>query len=150
MNSRRQSTIPLSRSPAARLVGAGILASAQGDLAAEVAAPAADRAVNERVASLLSAVQLGSVDGSVAALARRVGLGATAFRSAVQAMTGQSPREWIEGCRLERAAQLLASSDRSVADIAALCGYVDPFHFSRAFRRRYGQAPKIWRRRSGA
>jgi transcriptional regulator GlxA family with amidase domain len=48
--------------------------------------------------------------------------------------------------RLERGRSLLATSTRSVAEIAELVGYASAQHFSRAFRSAYGEAPGRWRR----
>jgi AraC-like DNA-binding protein len=50
--------------------------------------------------------------------------------------------------RLDRAGELLA--DRrlgrcQIAEIAAMCGYLDPGYFARAFKRRYGATPRNWR-----
>jgi transcriptional regulator GlxA family with amidase domain len=78
-------------------------------------------------------------------LAARAGLGETAFRALVHELTGRSPRAHLENLRLERAARLLAESTQPVATIASEAGYADPFHFSRAFRRRFGTAPRAYR-----
>ncbi|QEN89293.1 helix-turn-helix domain-containing protein [Labrys sp. KNU-23] len=51
--------------------------------------------------------------------------------------------EAIRTRRLARAREFLADAPRSVpiADIAMRCGYLDPAHFSRLFRREYGISP---------
>jgi AraC-like DNA-binding protein len=63
------------------------------------------------------------------------------FKSA----TGLSPAETVRLARLDRAAMLLARSNYSVNQIAALCGFASPFHFSRRFKEAYGQAPTVLR-----
>jgi AraC-like DNA-binding protein len=78
-------------------------------------------------------------------LAKRAGLGQTAFRAAVQARTGLPPRRYLERLRLERAAYALQATDLPVARIGEDCGYPDPFHFSRAFTRVFGCSPRGWR-----
>jgi AraC-like DNA-binding protein len=52
--------------------------------------------------------------------------------------------------RLQRAAQLLsAGASISVGDAADRAGFGDASYFARAFRRRFGCAPRDWRRREG-
>lgn len=82
---------------------------------------------------------------SLAAMARRAGLGRTAFWNAVVEATGATPRRWLEERRVELAAHRLRETDRPIQAIAAEVGYADPFHFSRVFRRVTGQSPRRWR-----
>ena len=63
------------------------------------------------------------------------------FRSA----TGHTPAETVRLARLDRAAQLLARTNYSVAEVAALCGFESPFHFSRLFRKVMGCSPRAYR-----
>jgi AraC-like DNA-binding protein len=62
----------------------------------------------------------------------------------VTTTTGCTPAALIWARRLERARQLLDAdrSDARVLDIALNCGFKDGAHFSRAFRRAFGQSPK--------
>jgi AraC-like DNA-binding protein len=55
---------------------------------------------------------------------------------------------YIRSQRLERARALLVTAPPdtlSVADVAAECGFADPAHFSRLFRRAYGASPAQFR-----
>jgi AraC-like DNA-binding protein len=61
--------------------------------------------------------------------------------------TGHTPGETVRLARLDRAASLLARSNYSVKEIASLCGFATPFHFSRAFKQAYGQSPQHLRDR---
>ena len=50
--------------------------------------------------------------------------------------------------RLERARKLLGDPqlyDLPVAEVAARCGFADPSHFARRFRRQFGQSPLQFR-----
>jgi AraC family transcriptional regulator len=59
---------------------------------------------------------------------------------------GIGPVAAVELLRLARAATLLTRSNLSVAAVARDCGFANPFHFSRRFRRVYGQPPGRYRR----
>lgn len=129
------------RQGTARLAAAGILGSMFTDWLALAAGTGPDPLL-----SLLVAESAGSGSG-MASLARRAGLGQTAFRAAVLARTGLPPRRYVERLRLERAAYTLQVTDLPVGRIASDCGYPDPFHFSRAFRRVFGASPRHWRKK---
>jgi transcriptional regulator GlxA family with amidase domain len=50
--------------------------------------------------------------------------------------------------RLARAREMLSNTqlfDLPVAEVAARCGFADPSHFARRFRRRFGQSPLQFR-----
>jgi AraC family transcriptional regulator, arabinose operon regulatory protein len=101
---------------------------------------------DERIAEavgMLSRHPAGALDTT--ALARRVGLGASQLRRLFVARYGMSPSAWLMRLRLERARDLLATTDLSVGAVAQACGYEDPFWFSRAFRRASGASPQAWR-----
>jgi AraC-like DNA-binding protein len=135
------------RSAAARLLAAEILSSA---FLARCDEGRGERPATEDVRLLRA---LDAVDRepsrrwTVEGLRRRSGLGESRFRLIFTRATGLSPRAWIEGKRVERAARLLLESAKPIADIARDCGYEDPFHFSRAFRRVMGLSPRAYRGR---
>jgi transcriptional regulator GlxA family with amidase domain len=64
------------------------------------------------------------------------------FRSA----EGRGPAAVLREMRLERAKQLLITTDLPLADVAARCGFNYLSHFSRAFKEQTGQSPSGWRR----
>ena len=68
------------------------------------------------------------------------------FKSSV----GHSPAETVRLARLDRAAALLARSNYTVGEVAALCGFASPFHFSRLFKSACGLPPVEFRRRAQA
>ncbi len=47
--------------------------------------------------------------------------------------------------RLQHSAHLLLDSRRTVADIAAACGFQSATHFNRTFKARFGTTPSTWR-----
>jgi AraC-like DNA-binding protein len=60
--------------------------------------------------------------------------------------TGTCMGEWLNEQRLQRAAQLLASSYMSVKEIAHTVGYEHASSFVRAFERRFALAPARYRK----
>lgn len=60
--------------------------------------------------------------------------------------TGQSPKQYMNQVRLERAKALLQESDCSVAQVAAAVGFEDPLAFSRFFSRHCGVSPTAYRK----
>jgi AraC family transcriptional regulator len=55
------------------------------------------------------------------------------------------PYQYLLQQRVERAKQLLKNSDRSIADIALLCGFNSHSHLSKQFRQLTGMTPKAYR-----
>jgi AraC-like DNA-binding protein len=84
--------------------------------------------------------QLSSAD-----LAEKCGMSQTAFRQAFQKVTGRNPHQYFEQLRIERAAQALLQTERSINSIARAEGYDDPYHFSRVFKRVMGASPNQFR-----
>ncbi|WP_230459417.1 helix-turn-helix domain-containing protein [Burkholderia ubonensis] len=60
---------------------------------------------------------------------------------------GQSPHAMLTQMRMQRAYELLASSDLKISMIALECGYGQHSHFTVAFKRHFGHAPSQVRRR---
>jgi AraC family transcriptional regulator len=59
---------------------------------------------------------------------------------------GQPPAAYQRRLRLEHAAQRLARTDDTLAEIALASGYCDQAHFSNAFKREVGLTPAAYRR----
>ena len=69
----------------------------------------------------------------------------SAFLEAFRRVTGTSPGQYRMQLRLERARDLLLDTDLPVAQVAAACGFSDPFYFSRCFSRHFSVSPSRWR-----
>ena len=63
---------------------------------------------------------------------------------------GRSLGEHYLGLRLDRARDLLRQTSLSVLETALACGFSSASHFSRSYRRRFGQAPQAERLRKNA
>ncbi|HEX2672045.1 MAG TPA: AraC family transcriptional regulator [Polyangiaceae bacterium] len=83
---------------------------------------------------------------TVEQLARAVGLSRAAFARRFTAVSGCTPRRFLTDLRLALAASLLSTTDDALAELATRIGYASEFAFSRAFKRRHGVAPGIYRR----
>lgn len=78
---------------------------------------------------------------------RREGLDYERFRKEFQRRTGVSPGQYRIRRRMDRACELLHTTDRPLAEIAAELGYRSPYEFSAQFRARMGVPPSRYRAR---
>jgi transcriptional regulator GlxA family with amidase domain len=85
---------------------------------------------------------------TVAALARIAGLSRAPFARRFERATGTPPLRYLTGMRLRQAATRLVTTDARLAEIASEVGYATEFSFAKAFKRAYGIAPGVFRRRA--
>lgn len=78
-------------------------------------------------------------------LAAAAHLHPTYFTQVFKRLVGMPPMKYLEQLRLRRAQELLARTQRPVAEVAETVGYRDPYYFSRAFSRLTGIAPTKYR-----
>jgi AraC family transcriptional regulator len=84
-------------------------------------------------------------DLSLEALARVAGCSAPYFARRFAALTAETSKQYTSRLRLERAALQLVLLDDGILEIAMDCGFSCHETFSRAFRRRFGVAPRTFR-----
>jgi AraC-like DNA-binding protein len=82
---------------------------------------------------------------SVADLARAAGLSRAHFSHQFRRTFGEPPHTYLLTRRLERAAALLRTTDRSVADICVSVGLQSIGSFTTSFTRTYGRSPTAYR-----
>jgi AraC-like DNA-binding protein len=78
-------------------------------------------------------------------MARAAGLSRAHFSREFRRAFGESPHAYLLTRRLERAAALLRSTDRSVTDICFAVGLQSVGSFTTSFTRTYGMAPTAYR-----
>ena len=83
---------------------------------------------------------------SVETVARESGLSESQFRRVFEQVIAKSPVDYITTIRLNAARKLLATTEKSVADIAVEVGFFDQSHFIKAFKRERGTTPGRYRR----
>lgn len=84
-------------------------------------------------------------DISVSELAALCGISEAYLRRIFLSKYGVSPKEYIINMRIGYAKQLLSLEEFPVGEIASMCGYAEPTHFSREFTKRVGVPPSEYR-----
>jgi AraC family transcriptional regulator len=85
-------------------------------------------------------------DIGLADLAALTGLSVAHFCRAFKLSTGRSPYQALIDLRMHHAQELLGRPALSIAEVALACGYAQPAHFAKLFRRSFGVTPTDWRR----
>jgi AraC-like DNA-binding protein len=84
---------------------------------------------------------------SVAQMAEAAGLSRAHFSREFRRTFGETPHAYLLTRRLERAAALLRSTDRSIIDICFSVGLQSVGSFTTSFSRTYGMPPSAYRER---
>lgn len=83
-------------------------------------------------------------------LARRVGLSRTRFAERFNHFLGEPPMAYLARWRVKLGAELLQSTEESVAEVASTVGYGSEAAFNRAFKRELNCPPAQFRRKRSA
>ena len=95
----------------------------------------------DRVASFLSTHHASRV--SMEWVAKNVGYVSTSHMNRLfRKQFGKSPYAWLRQVRMDRAAQLLSSTEHNVAQVGRMVGYKNASHFVRDFRDAFQKTPK--------
>lgn len=84
---------------------------------------------------------------SMAELAEMAGLSSTHFNRRFRQLLRVTPTEYLRSVRVQAAQGLLATTARTLAEIAVDVGFTDQSHFTRRFREVTGMTPAAWRKR---
>jgi len=93
---------------------------------------------------------MANTDFSVEEMSKALFLSRVALYKKLFHLTGKTPIEFIRSIRLKRAAQLLAQSQFTVAEIAYEVGFNNPKYFARYFKAEFGVLPSVYQRTAGS
>ena len=82
---------------------------------------------------------------SMEELAQKTNVSVSSFKREFKKLYNDSPANYIKTKRLERAAELLMSSDERITDIAMDCGFNDLANFTKSFHDKYDSTPTNYR-----
>lgn len=83
-------------------------------------------------------------DISINALCDKLYMTRTPLFKKIKELTGETPNEYINSYRMERAAQLFRKNYGNVSEVARAVGFSDPSYFSKLFKRKFKQNPKAF------
>lgn len=67
------------------------------------------------------------------------------FRRLFKEDTGQTPVQYLLRIRVDYAKELFKNSTLNVKSVAQMCGFDDPYYFSRVFKKLTGASPEKWK-----
>ena len=79
-------------------------------------------------------------------LAAQFSVSETSLKNYFRGVFGQNISFYLRECRMKRAAELLVSTTRSVAEIAEQVGYMNQSKFALVFKKRFSMSPLEYRR----
>ena len=82
-------------------------------------------------------------------LSQKYGIGLTVMKDCFKAVYGKPIHAFQKEYKLQKAAQLLHDTEKSVTEIASLIGYENPNKFSSAFKNTFGCSPREYRQGNG-
>lgn len=85
--------------------------------------------------------EMGNSDLNVEQLASHLGFERTQFYRKIKAITGISPVELIRSLRLKKGRELIASTQKSMSEIAYEVGFSNPAYFTKCYREAFGETP---------
>jgi AraC family transcriptional regulator len=83
-----------------------------------------------------------SEDVSLSAISTELGISPYYLCRLFKQSIGMTPHAYLIQQRVERSKQLLKQKEGRILDIAIACGFANPSHFARCFRRQVGVSPK--------
>ncbi|CAN0605842.1 unnamed protein product, partial [Ectocarpus sp. 12 AP-2014] len=82
---------------------------------------------------------------SVNELAKLCNMSLSSFKRAFKTFFNDSPNNYINTKKIEKAKELLQVSELNISDIAYEIGFNDPQYFTRLFKKRIGLSPSEFR-----
>lgn len=82
---------------------------------------------------------------SLSDVARELNITEEHFCRTFKAYTGLRPLEYLNYLKIQRAKELLKSTNKDISEIAKMAGYLSPSYFTMLFKRYTGTTPKKYR-----
>lgn len=83
-------------------------------------------------------------DLPISEISKQFGYTPTYFSQYFKDNFGITPHEYLKIYRLEKARKLLKETDKSVKEVAALCGFSDSNYFTRCFKKHFHYTPTFY------
>ncbi len=115
----------------------------------EIAANSMDEAFLKKALTLLEA-NYSESSFNAGQFAVEIGISRTHLNRKLQALTGQTIRDFIRAFRLNRAAQLLEKNSGTVLEIGYSVGFESISYFCTAFQKKFGTSPSNYRKKMSA
>lgn len=107
-----------------------------------------DKGFVEKLRALIDE-QLGNSELSVEDLGDKIGMSRVQLYRKSKALTGYSPNELLRIARLKKAASLLASTEKTIAEITYEVGFSSPSYFTKCYKDYFGESPTDFLKRKG-
>ncbi len=108
-----------------------------------------DRGFAEKLRGLIEE-NLTNPELTVEDLGAHIGMGRVQLYRKAKALTGYGPNELLRMARLKKAAVLLASTDKTVAEVSYAVGFSAPSYFTKCYKEYFGESPTDFLKRKGS
>ncbi len=116
----------------------------QGTLYHDIVIPQLENKFVRKVASEIE-THLSDENFGVEQLAKNLFMSYSQVQRKLNALIGLSPNLFIRHLRLQKAKELLRTTDETIQNISMSCGFTDPSYFGKVFKQEFGVTPHEWR-----
>lgn len=85
---------------------------------------------------------LENMNFNIDTIAVKLGLSRSAFFKKLKGLTGFAPVDLVKEIRLNKAVELMKTTEKSITEIAFAVGFRDAGYFGKCFRKKYNQTPR--------
>ncbi len=91
---------------------------------------------------------LGNSDANVGDMANAAATSRSSLQRKLKHEMGITPQDLLREARIKHACKLLRETEKSIAEVAYACGFIDPKYFSRIFKHSTGLSPTDYKNTS--
>lgn len=99
----------------------------------------------QKINALIKA-NLHNEDFDTHTLCKAMAMSRTQLFRRLKPLIRQAPATYIKTMRLQKAKELLETTELTVSEVAFKCGFTTPGHFTNVFQRQYGLLPSLFQR----